>query len=76
MPQSSSSEEEYVTAGLPVIEESSSSSEDEYITAGLPVLSSSSEPEPLPGDPIELPPEPLSGDVADPDPIYIDDPKD
>ena len=53
-----------------------SSSEDEYLTAGLPVLSSSSEPEPLPGDPIELPPEPLSGDVADPDPIYIDDPKD
>ena len=76
--ESSSSEEEYVTAGLPVIEESSSSANeiDSTLTAGLPVLSSSSEPEPLPGDPIELPPEPLSGDVADPDPIYIDDPKD
>jgi hypothetical protein len=40
-----------------------------------PESSSSSEPEPLPGDPIELP-EPLSGDVPPGDVIYIDDPKD
>lgn len=33
-----------------------------------PESSSSGEPEPLPGDPIELP-EPLSGDVAEPEPM-------
>jgi len=35
--ESSSSEEEFVTAGLPVVEESSSS-EERYIPAGDPVL--------------------------------------
>lgn len=55
----------------------SSSSEEPGPLAGIPELSSSSsELEPLPGDPIE-PPEPLSGDVAEPDPVIrIDDPKD
>ncbi|WP_297698881.1 hypothetical protein [uncultured Fibrobacter sp.] len=52
---------------------------DSTLTAGLPVLeesSSSAEPEPFPGDPIEIEPEPLSGVVAEPEVIYIDDPKD
>lgn len=63
LPSSSSNEVEIdstLTAGLPVLEESSSSAEEIYIPAGDPVL----------------PPEPLSGDVAEPDVTYIDDPKD
>ena len=69
---SSSSEGEILTAGLPVIEESSSSEReveiDTTLTAGLPVIeeSSSSEEFYVPaGDP-----------VLPEDPIYIDDPKD
>ena len=61
-----------ITAGeiVPPVESSSSSfnNEDPPPLAGIPELSSSSEPEPLPGDPIELP-EPLSGDVAEPEPM-------
>ena len=67
---SSSSEPEYPPlAGVVTIQESSSSealpssSSDEIdstLTAGLPVIEE---------------PEPLSGDVAEPDVIYIDDPK-
>lgn len=60
------------TAGeiVPPVESSSSSinNEEPPPLAGIPELSSSSEPEPLPGDPIELP-EPLSGDVAEPEPM-------
>ena len=65
------------TAGEVYVEPESSSSGEPEPLAGIPELSSSSsEPEPLPGDPIELP-EPLSGDVAEPDPVIrIDDPKD
>lgn len=64
------------TAGEVYVEPESSSSSEPVPLAGIPELSSSSEPEPLPGDPIELP-EPLSGDVAEPDPVIrIDDPKD
>ena len=54
LPSSSANEVEIdstLTAGLPVIEESSSSAEERDIIAGDPVL----------------PPEPLSGDVAEPD---------
>ena len=69
-----------ITAGeiVPPVESSSSSfnNEEPPPLAGIPELSSSSsEPEPLSGDPIELP-EPLSGDVPPGDVIYIDDPKD
>ncbi|WP_405341890.1 hypothetical protein [Fibrobacter sp.] len=63
LPSSSSNEVEIdstLTAGLPVIEESSSS-EEEFVTAGLPVIeesSSSAEERYIPaGDPV-LPPEP------------------
>ena len=77
-PLSSSADYPPLAGVMPPLSSSSYSVDTLEITSGEivpPLSSSSSEPEPLPGDPIELP-EPLSGDVPPGDVIYIDDPKD